>query len=128
MARGHIEHVNSLHMKFELDLEYHATYLTRIMTIFNQIQLENHGKERAFSSLLSTWRKNLPVKIFLCSEERFRLKVEWVSTFERRRISANQSDDWKKSLRAEHSVKWKSGLSVQSANIEAGCLSITFAK
>ena len=36
--------------------------------------------------------------------------VQWVSTFERRRFSASQSDGRKKSLRAEYSAWWKSGL------------------
>ena len=43
-------------------------------------------------------------KIFLSLQARFRLKVEWVSTFERRRFSANQSDGLEKSMRAEYSA------------------------
>ena len=61
-------------------------------------------------SLLSTVQKILHAKMFLCLQARFLLKVEWVSTFERFAFSASQSDDWKRSLRAEYSVQWKSGL------------------
>ena len=60
--------------------------------------------------LLSIRRKIPLAKIFLCLQIRFRSKVEWVSTFERRRFSTRQSDGWKRSLRAEYSAWWKSGL------------------
>ena len=55
-------------------------------------------------SLLSTRRKITLAKIFLCLQARFRSKVEWVSTFERHRFSASQSDCWKRSLLAEYSA------------------------
>ena len=67
------------------------------------------------------WAKNPSCQKLLCSQARFRLKVEWIlATYKRRCFSARQSDGWKRSLRAWRESGFWRAVAIQRACARGG--------